>query len=78
MGGGSLLRVLTRWGDYGKYANIILERYLSRAVRASGVSLEILLVATSGAGGTRLLPATPHRLKNPKWPPGGPKVADGV
>ena len=36
------------------------------------------LVATSGAGGTRLLPATPHRLKNPKWLPGGPKIADGV
>ena len=23
-------------------------------------------------------PATPHRLQNPKWPPGGPKIADGV
>ena len=22
-------------------------------------------------------PATPHRLQNPKWPPGGPKMADG-
>ena len=25
----------------------------------------------SGEGGTRSLPATPHRLQNPKWPPGG-------
>ena len=23
-------------------------------------------------------PATLHRLQNPKWPPGGPKMADGV
>ena len=23
-------------------------------------------------------PATPHRLQNPKWPPGGPKMAEGV
>ena len=23
-------------------------------------------------------PATPHRLQNPKWPPGGRKMADGV
>ena len=32
----------------------------------------------SGAGGIGSLPATPHRLKNPKWLPGGPKMADGV
>ena len=32
----------------------------------------------SGAGGTRSPPATPHRLKNPKWPLGGSKMADGV
>ena len=32
----------------------------------------------SGKGGTRSPPATPHRLQNPKWPPGGPKMADGV
>ena len=32
----------------------------------------------SGAGGTRSPPATPHRLQNPKWPPVGPKMADGV
>ena len=32
----------------------------------------------SGEGGTRSPPATPHRLQNPKWPPGGPKMADGV
>ena len=32
----------------------------------------------SGAGGTRSPPATPHRLQNPKWPPGGPEMADGV
>ena len=31
----------------------------------------------SGAGGTRSLPATPHCLKNPKWPLGGPEMADG-
>ena len=31
----------------------------------------------SGAGGTRSPPATPHRLQT-KWPPGGPKMADGV
>ena len=29
-----------------------------------------------GAGGTRSLPATPHRLQNPKWPEGGPKMED--
>ena len=23
-------------------------------------------------------PAMPHRLQNPKWPPGGPKMSDGV
>ena len=23
-------------------------------------------------------PATPHSLQNPKWPPGGPKMANGV
>ena len=32
----------------------------------------------SGAGGTRSPPATAHRLQNPKWPPGGPEMADGV
>ena len=35
----------------------------------------------SGEGGARSLPATPNRLQrlqNPKWPPGGPKMADGV
>ena len=32
----------------------------------------------SGAGGTHSQPATPYRLQNPKWPPGGPKIADGV
>ena len=32
----------------------------------------------SGEGGTRSLPATPQRLQNPKWPPGGPKIAEGV
>ena len=32
----------------------------------------------SGEGGTHSPPATPHRLQNPKWPPGGPKMADGV
>ena len=32
----------------------------------------------SGEGGTRSLPAPPHRLQNPKWPPGEPKMADGV
>ena len=32
----------------------------------------------SGAGGTRSPPATLHRLQNPKWPPVGPKMADGV
>ena len=32
----------------------------------------------SGEGGTRSPHATPHRQQNPKWPPGGPKMADGV
>ena len=41
----------------------------------------------SGAKGTRSPPAMPHRLQNPrwgsilqnqKWPPGAPKMADGV
>ena len=29
-------------------------------------------------GGARSPPATQHPLQNPKWPPGGPKMADGV
>ena len=33
---------------------------------------------SSGAGGIRSPPATPHRLQNPKWPPGAPKMVDGV
>ena len=32
----------------------------------------------SGEGGAHSPPATPHRLQNPKWPPGGPKMAEGV
>ena len=32
----------------------------------------------SGKGGACSPPATPHRLQNPKCPPGGPKMADGV
>ena len=32
----------------------------------------------SGAGGTHSPSETPHHLKNLKWPPGGPKMADGV
>ena len=31
----------------------------------------------SGEGGARSPPATPHRLQNPKWPPEGPKMAEG-
>ena len=31
-----------------------------------------------GKGGTRSPPATPHRLQNPKWLPGDPKMADEV
>ena len=31
-----------------------------------------------GEGGALSLPATLHRLQNPKWPPGGPKMTDGV
>ena len=32
----------------------------------------------SSSGGTRSPPATPHCLQNPKWPPGGPKMTNGV
>ena len=32
----------------------------------------------SGKGGTCSPPATPHRLQNPIWPPGGPITADGI
>ena len=32
----------------------------------------------SSEGGTRSPPAMPHGLHNPKWPPGGPKMANGV
>ena len=32
----------------------------------------------SGEGGTRSPPATLHCLQNPKWQPGGLKMADGV
>ena len=31
-----------------------------------------------GAGGARSLPARTHRLQYPKWPPGDPKMAEGV
>ena len=32
----------------------------------------------TGEGGTRSPPATPHHLQNPKWPPGGPIMVEGV
>ena len=32
----------------------------------------------SSEGGARSPSATPHRLQNPKLPPGGPKMAEGV
>ena len=32
----------------------------------------------SGAGGTHSPPAMPHHLQNPKWPPVGLKMANGV
>ena len=32
----------------------------------------------SGARGTGSPPATPHRMQHPKWPLGGPKMADGA
>ena len=32
----------------------------------------------SGKEGTRSLPAMPHCLQNPKWPPGGPKMGEVV
>ena len=32
----------------------------------------------SSTGDTRSPPATPHRLQNQKWPPGGPKMAAWV
>ena len=32
----------------------------------------------SGERGTHSPPATPNHLQNPKWPPGGPELADGV
>ena len=38
-------------------------------------------LAAEGALAHRLqrdLPGTPHRLQNPKWQPGGPKLADRV
>ena len=38
----------------------------------------LLKYQPSSPGGTRSPPATPHHLLNPKWPPGGPKMADGV
>ena len=40
------------------------------------VALQIRV--SSGEGGTRSPPAMPHRLQNPKWPPGGPKMAKGA
>ena len=39
---------------------------------------ELMKYQPSGEGGARSPPATPHRLQNPKWPPGGPKMAEGV
>ena len=38
----------------------------------------VYLYQPSSEGGTCSPPATPHRLQNPKWPPWGPKMADGV
>ena len=35
-------------------------------------------IPACGEGGPRSPPATPHRLQNPKWPPGGPKMANRV
>ena len=32
----------------------------------------------SGEGGIRSPSAVPHHLQNPKWPPRGPKMAEGV
>ena len=32
----------------------------------------------SRGGGTCSTPAKPHCLQNPKWPPGSPKIADGL
>ena len=42
------------------------------------VVIDELKYQPSGAGGTRSPPATPHHLQNPNWPPGGPKMDDGV
>ena len=44
----------------------------------SKVQLNSQKYQPSGEGGTRSPPATPHRLQNPKWPPGGPKMPEGV
>ena len=50
-------------------------------INSAYIDTEVKIVCKyqpSGAGGTRSPPATPHHLQNPKWPPGGPKMAHGV
>ena len=48
---------------------------LGRVQKKSGKNIKY---QPSGEGGTRSPPAMLHRLQNPIWPPGGPKMADGV
>ena len=53
-------------------------RLKKRATPATTLRKIILEYPPSVAGGTHSPPATPQRLQNPKWPPGGPKMAEGV
>ena len=59
--------------DYLNFSIIYTNQY-----KLSGFSGLVFKYQPSGAGGTRSPPATPHRLQNLKWPPVGPKMADGV
>ena len=54
---------------------IMQAKISSMSGEISGISGEY---QPSGEGGTSSPPTMPHRLENPKWPPGGPKMAEGV
>ena len=55
------------------------EHFNQKEIKVSDMRLTILENTSLAAKGVaRSPPATPNRLRNPKWLPGGPKMADGV
>ena len=51
-----------------------------RKIKKSQLGIRLMKNASLAVPGalTCSQPATPHHLQNPKWPPGGPKMADRV